>query len=366
MSEPGLRRTPLFELHRHLGARIVEFGGFEMPVQYAGVKQEHAAVRERAGLFDVSHMGQLHFRGPDATATLERLVSCPVASLRDGRVRYGVLCNAEGGAVDDVTLYRQGPDELFLCVNASNIEKDDAWVREHSSGRVEIDNRSDETGLLALQGPASAKILAKLGAGEAGELRYFRFAEMEVDGVPALVSRTGYTGAGGFELYVPGERASALFERLLDVGQGEGIEPAGLGARDTLRLEAALPLYGHELDETTSPLEAGLDRFVKREAGGFIGAEAIERRASAGHPRALAGFVVEGRGIARADYPIAKDGAEIGIVTSGAPSVTLDRAIGLGYLPPQHAKIGDAIDIRIRGKDVPARIVETPFVDKNG
>lgn len=358
----SLLRTPLYELHRRLGARLVPFAGFEMPVQYAGILAEHAAVRSAAGLFDVSHMGQLHLRGPGAVAAVERLVSSPVASLKTGRVRYGLLCNETGGIVDDVTVYRLSDDALMLCVNAANIEKDWRWVVRHAGQGVTATNRSAETALLALQGPASAAVLAPLCDVDLGRLRRFAFAEGTVAGRPALVSRTGYTGSDGFELYLEAGAGETVFEALLEAGRPHGLAPAGLGARDTLRLEAALPLYGHELDDSTSPLEAGLERFVKRGAGGFLGAEAIERRAAAGHPRALVGFVVDGRGVARAEHAILHEGRPVGRVTSGAPSPTLGKPIGLGYVPPALATPGTLFEIMIRDRGVPARIVRTPFL----
>jgi len=354
----ALRRTPLYEAHKELGGRIVEFGGFEMPVQYAGIKEEHAAVRERAGLFDVSHMGQIYFSGPAAVETLEKLLTCPVATLKHGGVRYGMLCNDDGGVVDDVTLYRIGEDLLFLCVNASNIEKDLKWIQSHSPAGAGVVDRSPETAMLALQGPSSTKLLSAIGADEAGSLGRFSFAPMTIGGVEALVSSTGYTGSAGYEIYLGAGDVRRIFDELL----AAGAEPCGLGARDTLRLEAALPLYGHELDDETSPLEAGLERFVKREQGGFIGSVAIEDRAVQGHARRLVGFEVEGRGIARADYPILADGEGIGIVTSGAPSPTLGKAVGLGYVQSACAEVGREIQIEIRGKGIDARIVPTPFV----
>ena len=358
----SLLRTPLHALHRRLGARLVPFAGWEMPVQYAGILAEHAAVRNAAGLFDVSHMGQIHLSGSGAVAAVERLVSSPIASLRTGRVRYGLLCNEEGGIVDDVTVYRLADDELMLCVNAANIEKDWRWIVRHAGGDVALRDRSAETALLAVQGPSAAAVLAPLCDLELAKLRRFAFAEGRVAGVRTLVSRTGYTGSDGFELYFAAESAETLFETLLEAGRAHGLVPAGLGARDTLRLEAALPLYGHELDDTTSPLEAGLERFVKREAGGFLGAEAIERRAAAGHVRTLVGFVVEGRGIARAEHAILSEGVPVGRVTSGAPSPTLGKPIGLGYVPPALSAPGTLVEIAIRERGVPARIVRTPFL----
>ncbi len=348
---------------------MVEFAGFDMPVQYEGILAEHRAVRERAGLFDVSHMGQIHLDGPGAVAAVERLVTCPVASLGVGRVRYGLLCNERGGVVDDVTVYRLADESLFLCVNAANVEKDWTWIRKHvesasgvATSGVELEDRSEATGLLALQGPESADVLAAVSGDGVRELKRFRVGPFEVAGAPAWISRTGYTGSDGFEIYLPADRSEAAFDALLAAGEPRGLRPAGLGARDTLRLEAALPLYGHELDDDTSPLEAGLERFVKREAGGFVGAEAIERRAAAEPTRRLVGLVLEGRGVARAGHEIA-DGADVvGAVTSGAPSPTLGKSIALGYVRAGLEAPGTALDIRVRGRTVPARVVETPFV----
>ena len=355
-------RTPLYPAHLELGGRMVEFAGFEMPVQYLSIKAEHQAVRERVGLFDVSHMGQIHVSGPDAVATVEKLVTCRVASLRPGRVRYGCLCNQEGGVVDDVTVYRIAENEIFLCVNAANIEKDYRWILRHAPDTAEVRNRSDETALLALQGPASTPLLATLVEEDLSDLRRFRFRKARIARSEAMISRTGYTGSDGYELYLPSAAALEVWKALCEAGEPFGIAPAGLGARDTLRLEAALPLYGHELDETTSPLEARLDRFVKLETGGFIGAEAIARRLEQGHPRLLAGFVLTGRGVARAGHPIAALGEEVGVVTSGAPSPTLGKSIGLGYVPPTRATVGSRFDVMVRGRAIPATVVETPFV----
>jgi len=357
-----LRRTPLYDAHRRLSARLVEFAGFEMPVQYTSIVDEHRAVREAAGLFDVSHMGQIHLEGPAAIDAAEHLLTRPSRSLAVGRVRYGLLCNEEGGVVDDVTFYRLADDHLLLCVNAANIEKDYRWIVGHAPADAGPRNRSDETAMLALQGPASRAVLERVADAGALPARRYRFAEIPVAGRAALVSRTGYTGSDGFELYLAAGDAETVFEALLAEGKPDGLVPAGLGARDTLRLEAALPLYGHELDDTTSPLEAGLDRFVVLEGRDFLGADAIGRRRTAGHPRALAGFVLEGRGVARAGYPMAKDGATVGVVTSGAPSPTLGRSIGLAYVPPALAAPGAELDVLIRGRAVRARVVETPFV----
>lgn len=357
----ALQRTPLADTHVKLGARMVDFAGFEMPVQYSGILEEHRAVREKAGLFDVSHMGQLHLRGPGAVAVAERLVTCEVASLRPGRVRYGLMCNESGGVVDDVTVYRLAADAVFLCVNAANICKDREWVAAQIRGTegAELEDRSEATGLIALQGPVSDAVLGPLAEADVAALPFFAFTETPVAGRPVLVSRTGYTGANGFEIYCDAGDVVALFETLLEAGAAAGVLPVGLGARDTLRLEAALPLYGHELDDTTTPAEAGLERFVK--PGGWIGAEA-----AAGRPlvRRLAGFVLRERGVARADYPVISDGDEVGRVTSGSHSPTLDKSIGLAYVPPPLADPGAVFAVRIRGRTADAEVVEIPFVKR--
>jgi len=361
-----LRRTPVHDIHVALGARMVPFAGFSMPVQYDSIVEEHRAVRQTAGLFDVSHMGQIHLEGPAAVATAERLVTRPMASQKVGRVRYGLLCNEEGGVVDDVTVYRTGDDALFLCVNAANIEKDYRWIVKHAPAEAGVRNRSDETGLLALQGPKSPAILARVAGPGVENVKRYAFAELDVAGTPARVSRTGYTGSDGFEIYLPAGATARVFEALLEAGRPDGLVPVGLGARDTLRIEAAMPLYGHELDDSISPLEAGLGRFVKLDRGGFLGAEAIAKRQAEGATRTLVGFELVGRGIPRAEYPVAVAGKEVGIVTSGAPSPTLDRAIGLAFVPPEHAEPGSRIDVVIRSRPIEARVVETPFVKASG
>jgi aminomethyltransferase len=270
------------------------------------------------------------------------------------------MLNDQGGCVDDVMLTREADDALFLCVNASNIDKDVAWIRDHVGGEVVVDNRSDETALLALQGPAAKTILTRLMKSEMPLPKRFRVARLEIAGISVLVSATGYTGSPGFELYLAAEHAEALFDALLEAGEADGLLAAGLGARDTLRLEAALPLYGHELDDQTTPIEAGLDRFVKLETGGFIGAPALARPDA--HPRRLIGFEMVGRGIARADYEIILDGEVVGQVTSGAPAPSLGKSIGLGYVPRALSKVGTTLGIRIRSRDVDAQVVELPFL----
>jgi aminomethyltransferase len=290
------------------------------------------------------------------------LLTRRVASLRPGGVRYGLLCNEDGGVIDDVTFFRLADSALFLVVNAANVEKVYRWVVRYSPAAAGVRNTSEETAMFAVQGPASAEVMKTVCDAEVADIRRYRFDRAAVAGCPALVSRTGYTGSDGFEIFAGAGDGERVFESLLEGGAGAGLVPAGLGARDTLRLEAALPLYGHELDETTSPLEAGLGRFVEFEGRDFIGAEAIRRRRDAGHERALVGFELEGRGVARAEYPVAAGGEVVGVVTSGAPSPTLGRSIGLAYVPPALAAPGTRIDVIIRGRGAPARVVETPFV----
>jgi aminomethyltransferase len=341
---------------------MIEFAGFLMPVQYTSIGAEHAAVRNAAGLFDISHMGQIGFDGPAAVATAERLLTRPVASLRPGGVRYGLLCNEDGGIIDDVTFFRLAENALFLVVNAANVEKVYRWVVRNSPPEAGVRNTSEQTSMFAVQGPASAEVMKAVCDDDVADIRRYRFDRAEVAGCKALVSRTGYTGSDGFEILAGAGDGERIFEAVLEGGAGVGLVPAGLGARDTLRLEAALPLYGHEIDETTSPLEAGLGRFVKFEGRDFIGAEAILRRRDDGHERALVGFELEGRGIARAQHRVAASGEVVGVVTSGAPSPTLGKSIGLAYVPPALATPGTPIDVIIRGRRTPARVVETPFV----
>lgn len=362
----GASETPLEPLHRRLGARMVDFSGFSMPLQYSSILREHAAVREAAGLFDVSHMGQIALRGEGAAQAAGRLLSRPVQDLPTGRVRYALLCNDAGGVVDDVTVYRRSQRDVMLCVNAANIAKDLAWIRGNTQAGVEVRDESGETALLALQGPASAQLLGEAGAPAAEGLRGFRFAAFSLAGRPVLISRTGYTGGDGFEIYCAPADAAVLFEALLAEGERLGVLPAGLGARDTLRVEAALPLYGHELDDTTSPLEAGLERFVRPLERDFIGATAIRERRETGHARRLVGFCLEERGIAREGYPVLAEGERVGAVTSGVPSPTLGKSIGLAYVPARLAEVGQRFEILVRGRAHAARVTPTPFVDREG
>jgi aminomethyltransferase len=360
--DPGtLKRTPLNAVHRRMGASMVPFGGWDMPVQYSGILEEHRAVRGTAGLFDISHMGEIEFRGPGALAAVQRLVTNDASRLQVGQVQYAALCYDKGTFVDDLTVYKLADDHYMFTVNASNIDKDYQWIRDHVTGEVEVRNISDDTALLALQGPQAPKILQKLTPVDLSGIKYYWFQPGKVLDAEALISRTGYTGEDGFEIYVAAGKAEALWHRLLEEGRPSGILPVGLGARDTLRLEAKMALYGNDIDDKHTVLEADLAWIVKFEKGDFLGRGDLEKQQAAGLARKLVGFEMVGRGIARSHYKVVTNGREIGEVTSGGPSPTLGKNIGLAYVPIAHAAIGTEMDILIRGEPVRAKIVPTPF-----
>jgi glycine cleavage system T protein (aminomethyltransferase) len=357
-----LRRTPLYECHREAGARMVPFAGWEMPVQYAGVIDEHRAVRTAAGLFDVSHMGEVRVRGAGAEALLQHLTPNDVAKLAPGRAHYSGLLTERGTYVDDLLVYRLGAEDFLAVVNASNAERDFEWIASRATGSdAEVTDAGDDYALLALQGPRALEILAPLATPDVSALRYYGFAQGEVDGLPALLSRTGYTGEDGFEIYLSPEDAPRIWRRLLAAGGPLGLVPAGLGARDTLRLEAAMALYGHEIDETTTPYEAGLGWVVKLDKGDFLGRDALLAQRQAGPPRKLVGFAVEGRGIARQGHAVLAGGAPVGAVTSGTFSPTFEKALGMAYVPPDLAAPGTRLAIDVRGREVGAAVVGMPF-----
>jgi len=368
MTDDSMKQTPLNAAHKALGARMVPFGGWEMPVQYAGVIEEHLAVRERAGLFDVSHMGEIEVRGPEALALVQRLTTNDASLLVDGQVQYSALCYSDGGVVDDVTLYRSSANHFLFCVNAANTDKDFAWMQEvHAASGLSgatLVNRSAEFAQLALQGPRAAAILARLTATALAELRYYNFCEGEVAGVPALISRTGYTGEDGFELYIPATAAVGLWDHLLHAGRDDGLIPVGLGARDTLRLEKGYALYGHELSPDITPLEAGLGWIVKLAKGDFVGRDALVRQQAAGIPRRLVGLVMIERGIPREGYPVYASDRQVGIVTSGTMSPSLKTGIALALVATEHADTGGELLVGIRDRRLQARIVKPPFVKK--
>ncbi|MGD0033642.1 glycine cleavage system aminomethyltransferase GcvT [Paenibacillus illinoisensis] len=358
-----LLRTPLYPLYQQYeGVRCIDFGGWELPVQFSGIQKEHEAVRERAGLFDVSHMGEFTVQGEQAEAFLQKLTTNDVTTLVPGQAQYTLMCYPDGGVVDDLLVYKLEDQHYMLVVNASNIDKDWAWLQEHMVSGVSMTNDSAETALLALQGPLAADIIGKVTDTDVSIIEPFRFVQnAEVCGVKLLLSRTGYTGEDGFELYVQADQAAAVWNGLMEAGADHGLVPAGLGARDTLRFEAKLPLYGQELSPTISPLEAGVGMFVKLNAGPFIGHEALLQQKNDGPARKLVGIEVLERGIPRPHYPIYAEGVQIGEVTTGTQSPTLKRNLGLALINSQYAALGTPLEIEIRGKKLKAEVVKTPF-----
>jgi aminomethyltransferase len=357
-----LRRTPLHALHVAAGARMVEFAGWHMPVQYAGVLAEHEAVRTRVGLFDVSHMGEIRVRGRQALDCLQRLTCNDVGRLLPGRAQYTALLTHDGCFVDDLLVYQLAPGDYLAVVNASNTPKDVAWCREHARGfDAEVSDESRRWGQLALQGPRAEAVLSRLTRAELAGLAYFAFLRADVAGVDCIVSRTGYTGEDGFEIYAPADGAAPLWTALLECGRPEGIAPIGLGARDTLRLEAALMLYGNDIDESTTAWEADLGWIVKLGKGEFIGRPALVRQKEVGIERKLVGFEMRGRAIARHGQGVVRDEREVGRVTSGSFAPHLGRGVGLAYVPTALATPGTPVTIDVRGREEPAVVVPTPF-----
>lgn len=356
-----LQRTPLHGRHLQHGARIVRFAGWEMPVLYAGILGEHKAVRQQAGLFDVSHMGEFLLEGEAALDALQHLVTNDVARLGVGHGLYTPMCYPHGGIIDDLTIFRTGPTRFLMVVNAATSAKDHAWVEAHRRGAT-VRDISREMALLALQGPAALAILSQLTQAPLHDMRPFDvLPEATVAGRRAFVSRTGYTGENGFEVGPAWDDAGALWDAILEAGAPYGLVPAGLGARDTLRLEAGFMLYGNDIDETTSPLEATLGWTVKWEKGEFIGRETLLRQRQDGPPRKLVGFTVEGRAVARHGHPLVQRSERVGSVTSGTFSPTLQTSIGMGYVPAALAKRGESLGVEIRDRTVPIRLTRLPF-----
>ncbi|OYT73624.1 MAG: glycine cleavage system protein T [Chloracidobacterium sp. CP2_5A] len=357
---PELRQSPLDALHRSLGAKMTPFAGWAMPVEYGGLVAEHLAVRTAAGIFDVSHMGEILVRGRDALKFIQRVTCNDAARLTDGQAQYSALLTERGTFVDDILVHRFAEDAYFLCVNAANADKDAAWLARHAAGfDVEVCDVSADYAQLAVQGPRAAAIVQSLAAEDLAGLGYYRFRRDAVlAGVPTLVARTGYTGEDGFELYCAPDDAERLWTALAEAGHPT---PCGLGARNTLRLEAKLALYGHEIDDAVTPLEAGLGWICKLDKGDFVGRDALLRQKAAGLTRKLVGFEVEDRVPIRDGYPLVADGREIGRVTSGSPSPFLKKNIGLAYLPIDKTAVGTRVLAVARGREVPCRIVPTPF-----
>jgi aminomethyltransferase len=359
----SLQRTPLYDQHLAAGARLVEFGGWEMPVQYSGIIDEHQAVRGAAGLFDISHMGEVEVRGPDALAFLQHVATQDVAAIPSGQSNYALLCRPDGGIVDDIFIYHL-PEMYLVVVNASNTAKDFDWMRAQAGNLdVELTNASAEYAMLALQGPAAEALLGEVADIDAPGLAFHGVTRGTLLGdIPALIARTGYTGEDGFELFVAPGAAARLWRELLERGRGAGLKPCGLGARDSLRFEACLALYGHEIDDTTSPYEARLGWVVKLNKGDFVGRERLAQIKVEGSARRLVGFEMVGRGVARGGYEIRSvEGERIGEVTTGMPSPTLGKNLGMGYVPTALSAEGSEFDVMVRDRTVRARAVKMPF-----
>ncbi|MCR4428083.1 MAG: glycine cleavage system aminomethyltransferase GcvT [Caldiserica bacterium] len=356
-----LRRTPLFEIHLQLGARMVPFAGWEMPVQYRGIVEEHLAVRGKAGLFDVSHMGDIRVKGPKALEFLQFMTPNDVSRLKIGQSHYSMILNREGGIKDDLIIGRLGEEEYFLVVNASNAEKDFLWLKEHERDGVEVLDESSLWGEVALQGPLSQEILQRIVPMDLNYLFYFHLLEGKIDGIPVIISRTGYTGEDGFEILSPWDQTPQVWNLIMEKGKDLSLEPCGLGARNTLRLEMKMALHGNDIDETTNPYEAGLGWVVKLQKGDFIGRDALLKVKEEGPRRKLVGFELLEPGVPREHYKVFINGEERGMVTSGAFSPSLKKGIGLAYVPVGFEKPGTLLDIQIREKLVPAQVVETPF-----
>ena len=360
-----MKKTPLYEKHCALGGKMTEFGGWQLPVQYTGILEEHQQVRNAAGLFDVSHMGEVTVTGPHAGEFVENLVTNAVRRAENGRCIYSPMCAPDGGVVDDLLVYKRADDRYLIVVNAANTDKDFEWMCAHAVEGAELCNVSARYAQLAVQGPRAQAILQKLTDTPLEALRFYRFREgCRVAGADAIVSRTGYTGEDGFEVYVAPEKAPALWDAILEAGRDEGIVPVGLGARDTLRFEAALPLYGHELSDTITPLEAGLSKFVKLDKSGFIGRDALLRQVQEGVPRKLVGLTMIDRGIARAGCGVRVGGKPAGAVTTGTFSPTLRKSIAMALVDSASLAAGEPVSVVVRGKELTAGLTELPFYTK--
>jgi aminomethyltransferase len=362
--EAQIRKTPLYDAHKRLGAKLIDFGGWWMPVSYqTGILDEHRTTRTAVGVFDVCHMGEVHFRGPRAGEAVQRLITNDVSRLQDGGALYTCACWPTGGIVDDLIVYRVGAEHYLIVVNASNAAKDVAWFRENVGGWCDIVDASADTGLIAFQGPGAKHVLQTLTKVPLGDLGRMKFvAERDVASIPAWIARTGYTAEDGFEIFCRSSETPELWDRLVEAAATIGGKPVGLGARDTLRLEGKLSLYGNDLTDDTTPLEADLAWVVKLDTNAdFIGKDALLKQRAAGVTRKLVGFEMTERGIARHGYAIHAGGAKVGEVTSGGPSPTLEKNIGMGYVPVAMSAPGTELQIDCRGKMVAARIVQGPF-----
>jgi aminomethyltransferase len=358
-----LKRTPLFESYLEYGGKTIDFGGWELPVQFSSIKDEHEAVRERAGLFDVSHMGEIEVKGTGSLDYLQKMMTNDVSKLVDGKAQYTAMCYENGGTVDDLLIYKRADHDYLLVVNASNIDKDYEWLQSHVFGKVELLNVSDDTAQLAIQGPVAEQVLQKLTKTPLNEIGFFSFKDdVEINGIQALVSRTGYTGEDGFEVYCKKEDAAKLWEMILENGKEEGVLPCGLGARDTLRFEANLALYGQELSKDITPLEAGIGFAVKlQKEADFIGKDVLLKQKEDGLSRKLVGIEMIDKGIPRHGYEVFASDQQIGFVTTGTQSPTLKKNIGLALLELPYTELDKEVDVQIRAKRLKAKVVATPF-----
>ncbi|WP_028399177.1 glycine cleavage system aminomethyltransferase GcvT [Ectobacillus panaciterrae] len=362
-----LHRTPLFDVYAKYGAKTIDFGGWDLPVQFSSIKEEHEAVRTAAGLFDVSHMGEIEVKGTDSLAYLQRMLTNDIALLKDGGAQYTAMCYENGGTVDDLLVYKKADNDYLLVVNAANIQKDYEWLASHTEGDVTVTNVSDKIAQLALQGPNAEAILQKLTNEDLKEIKFFKFKDnVEFDGMKALISRTGYTGEDGFEIYCKSENAAVLWDKLLEAGKEDGLKPCGLGARDTLRFEATLALYGQELTKDITPIEAGIGFAVRtNKESDFFGKEVLKEQKENGAPRKLVGIEMIERGIPRSHYEVFVGKEKIGEVTSGTQSPTLKKNIGLALLDVKYTALDTEVEVLIRGKRVKAIIVPTPFYKRS-
>ncbi|NYB75779.1 glycine cleavage system aminomethyltransferase GcvT [Sedimentibacter hydroxybenzoicus DSM 7310] len=360
-----MKQTPLYENHLELKGKIIDFGGWALPVEYTGILAEHEAVRTKAGLFDVSHMGEITVKGQDAEKYIQAVVTNDITVLTDNQIVYTTMCYTDGGVVDDLLVYKHNNEDYLLVVNASNTDKDYEWFKENEFGNVTVENVSEKYAQLALQGPNAQDILQKLVTEDLNKIEFYHFLDnIDVGGMKTLVSRTGYTGEDGFELYFASEDGPKMWKLLLEAGKEEGLVPAGLGARDTLRFEACLPLYGHEIDRDITPLEAGLGFCVKLAKDNFIGKESLAEQKAAGLKRKLVGFEMVDRGIPRSHYEVYADGNKVGYVTTGSFSPTLKKNIGLALIETAYAKEGTEIEIAVRNRNLKAVVIKKPFYTK--
>ena len=363
MSSANLKRTPLFQRHVEAGAKMVPFAGWEMPVQFSGLIIEHLAVRKSVGIFDVCHMGEVLCQGPQAEAALEYMTCNNVSAIREGQAQYNAIINPQGGVVDDIIIYKKSKEDFFICVNASNTEKDFNWFKEHNDFNAKFVNESHNFGQIAVQGPNAPKIMDKVvGKSISANVMYFNFCEDKIASIPVMIARTGYTGEDGFEVFIPVESTGEIWDLFFEVGKEFGLCPGGLGARDTLRLEACYPLHGHELGDDITAIESGLGWIVKPEKGDFVGSSILTEQKTKGAPRSLVGFLVEDAGIVREHSPLfSSAGDEIGHVTSGTKTPSVNKALGMALVKSGFRDVGTEFLAEVRGRRIKCEVVKRPF-----